>query len=110
MTVVLGTQAALLNPTTTYTRSIRPIGAGRRALTGALVSFYAAMKWTWSVKWSGVSSSDRDLIMAELDTQAHLAWTPPEGTAFTVRVNSASWTPTPNGESCYDVSTELEEV
>lgn len=109
MTVVLGTQATLLNPTTSYVRSVKPIGASRRALDGTLVSFYSALKWTWAVKWSGVSSSDRDLIIAELDTLAHIAWTPVEGTAYTVRVMSGKWSPTPGGESCYDVECELEQ-
>jgi hypothetical protein len=109
MSCTIGTYSAQ-NPSTTYTRAIKPIGASRRALDGTLISFYASLKWTWSVRWSGVTEAVKDLLMAELDGIAHLAWTPPEGTAYTVRVNSASWTPTPSGESCYDVSAELEQV
>lgn len=109
MSCTIGTYSAQ-NPTTTYTRAIKPIGASRRAISGALVSFYAAMKNTWSVKWSGVTSTVRDYLMDQLDTQAHIAWTPPEGAAYTVRVISAKWLPTVGGEEAsYDVECELEQ-
>jgi len=108
MSVVIGGYTAT-NPTTSYSLAIKPIGASRRALSGALVTFYSATKSIWSVKWSGLTSTIRDLIMAELDTQAIIAWTDVDGTETFVRVNSAKWSPTPSGESSYDVEAELEE-
>lgn len=108
MSVVIGGYTAL-NPTTSYTRAIKPIGASRRALTGALVTFYSAMKFTWSVKWGGLTSTIRDLIMAELDTQAIIDWTDVDAVESHVRVVSAKWLPTPSGESSWDVECELEE-
>ena len=110
MTVTLGTDNATPNPTTTYTRSIRQIGVARRSLAGTMVGRFTALKWAWSLHWSGMSVAQRDAIMAELDTMGHIAWTPYEGTAFTVKVISGKWTPTPNGESCYDVDAELEQI
>lgn len=110
MTVTLGTDNATPNPTTAYTRSIRQIGVARRSLAGTMVGRFTALKWAWSVHWSGLDSTARDNIMDELVTIGHIAWTPYEGTAFTVKVVSGKWTPTPNGESCYDVDAELEQV
>ena len=110
MTVTLGTDNATPNPTTTYTRSIRQIGAVRRSLAGAMVGRFTALKWAWTVHWSGLDSTARDNIMDELETMGHLTWIPFEGTTFTVKVISGRWTPTPNGESRYDVTCELEQV
>ena len=110
MSVIIGTYTAL-NPTTTYTRALKPIGASRRALTGDLVSFFSAVVNVWTIKWSGLTDTIRDLIMAQLDTQANIAWQAYEAIApVNIRVVSAKWLPTPSGESCYDVEAELEEV
>lgn len=109
MSVTIGTYTAT-NPTTNYTRSIKPIGASRRSLTGDMVSFYSAMKNVWTVKWSGLTDTIRDLIMAELDTQAIIAWTAyEEVNPINVRVTSAKWSPTPSGELQFDIEAELEE-
>ena len=110
MTITIGGYVGAPNPTFTYTRSNRQIGTGRRALAGGMVGRFTALKLTWSVQWSGLSESDRSDIMTQLSRLEHIAWTPVEGPAYTVRVVSGQSTPTPGGESCYDVSAELEQV
>ena len=110
MSVTIGSYSAP-DPTTTYTRALKPIGASCRALTGDLVSFYSAVKNVWTVRWSGLTDTIRDLIMAELGTQALIAWIAYEEIdPIYVRVISAKWLPTPSGESCFDVECELEEA
>lgn len=93
-----------------YRVSDLAVAASQRALDGTLHTTYAAMKRTWRVVWSGLTAAERDLLMAELRRQAHLAWEPPEGGSYTVRVMEAGWTPLRDGAAHYTVSAELEQV
>ena len=87
-----------------------PIAGGERALDGTLHTTYAAMKRRWRVAWSGLTSAQRDLLVAELRRTSHLVWEPSEGGSYTVRVMSADWAMTRDAAIHYTVTAELEQA
>lgn len=87
-----------------------PIAGSRRALDGTLNTTFAAMKRRWRVTWSGLTAAQRDSLMAETRKAQHLAWTPYEGSSYTVRVLSAHWVVTRDARAHYSVTVELEQV
>ncbi len=85
------------------------VAGSERALDGTLHTAYAAVKRHWRVAWSGLTSAQRDLLLAELRRQSHLVWEPPEGSSYTVKVVSSNWTVTREANVHYTVTAELEQ-
>ena len=83
--------------------------ASERALDGTLHSTYAAMKRRWQVSWSGLTATQRDSLMTQLRTQAHINLQPPEGGSYTVQVADASWELSSGAKDRYTVSARFEE-
>jgi hypothetical protein len=96
----------------TYEVGAVPLAGMTRALDGTALTHYVADKRRWAGHWSGLTTAQRDFIMAELRRQAHLSWYPYEEptTQYTVRVVNGYWVPTPNAPAYYDVHFELEQV
>lgn len=68
-----------------------PIAGSSRGLDGTLNTDYVAYKLRWTVAWTGLTSTQRDAIAAEVTRLSNLSWYPPTGSNYTVKVNSANW-------------------
>jgi hypothetical protein len=110
MSNTIGTYAVPKDPAIEeYDVSTTVVKASERMLDGTLRSHYVIYKKSWSVTWKGLTSAQRDLVIAQLNTLAHIAWTPPEGTAYTVAVQSHSWA-LEGSNRYFSVTAELEQV
>lgn len=110
MSNTLGTYSVPVDPEIEdYGNASNVIAASERMLDGTLRTHFVAAKGRWSATWKGLTSTERDLLMAQLRSLAHVAWVPPEGGSFTVKVNSSSWKPLANGQ-WFSVTAELEEI
>ena len=83
-----------------------------RALDGSGITHYVANKLHWAGHWAGLTTTQRNSIMTQLQTQAHLSWYPPEAptTSYTVRVLSGFARPMAEAPNAWEVHFELEEV
>ena len=89
MTVTLGASSTVADPfISTYGMDDSIIGSSERALDATLRTQVVARKRKWHVEWRGVGSTMQSTILGELVKTTTLAWTPTEGTAYTVTCNS----------------------
>ena len=110
MSNTIGTYPVPVDPEVDgYSYSSNVLSASDRMLNGTLRTHFVAAKGRWPVTWKGLTATERDLLMVQLETLGHISWQPPEGGSFTVKVNSSSWQPL-EGTQRYSVTADLEEV
>ena len=96
--------------TETYRVTSVMVAGSERTVDGTLKTDYVAEKRRWAVTWSKLTSTQRDLLMAELRRAADLEFEPYEGGTFAVKVMNASWEVLQSTDDSYVVNATLEQV
>lgn len=81
-----------------------------RSQNGTLKTSYAAIKYKHSLKWRGLTASQRNDIKTKSEIFTSQTWIDPEGGSYTVVVCAGSYREVPNfyyHGTLYDVSLEL---
>lgn len=89
------------------------VGTTERALNGTILRDYYTTKRRWSLKWTNLTTAERDTIMTEaLDPTAQLFSPPDAAGTFTVLVDIDSISENPHQEADgirYDISFTVEQ-
>jgi len=90
MYLYVGTPSEVADPVEPLTMTYDAASSGERAIDGTLYRHYTATKRMWTIKWDGLTLSQRDTIMAVLDNVSGISFQPPnEATTYSVTVSGA---------------------
>lgn len=68
-----------------FKQVVATTGGNWRALDGTLRQHYAAVKYRWTLKWTGLTSAEHATLLAEIERVVPLTFKPPDtATTYTV--------------------------
>lgn len=68
-----------------FKQAVATSGGNWRALDGTLRQHYTAVKYCWTLKWTGLTSTEYAALLAELERVVPLTFKPPDtATTYTV--------------------------
>ena len=81
-----GGQVTVRNPDTDgFKQVVATTGGNWRTLDGTLRQHYTAVKYRWTLKWTGLTSAEYAALLAEIERVVPLTFKPPDtATIYTV--------------------------
>jgi hypothetical protein len=81
-----GGAVTVRNPDTNgFKRVVATTGGSWRALDGTLRQHYTAVKYRWTLKWTGLTSAEYATLLAEIERVVPMTFKPPDtATTYTV--------------------------
>lgn len=68
-----------------FSQIVATTGGNWRALDGTLRQHYAAVKYRWTLKWTGLTSAEYATLLAEVERVVSMTFKPPDtATTYTV--------------------------
>ncbi len=89
-----GTAVIVRDPSASFRRAFRRVGASERAVDGTLRLHLVAVKYQWEVSWALLTDAERSVLETQLAYGGQMVWIPPDGaTSYTVIVVDWDWSP-----------------